>query len=166
MSDWTIRRIFKELVDADQRRAILADFWRHADAPTRLAAQSFLARVLHFRDASIKKLPPERKAELLASRIGMPECDTYLGSALMQHHLLHRADLMKAFLDRWGIKNENGQIEDDDAPAPEPEKVRAAVDELAASYDRGDVRLYLASAGLLMGEDWAAAMWPVVDAMG
>ena len=165
MSDWNVRRIFKELLDTDERRAILADFWRHGDAATRLTAQDFLARTLHFRDASIRKLTPERKAELLASRIGNPESGTFLGSALMQHHLQHRAEMMAAFLDRWGIANSNGQIEDDDVPPPDTARVRAAVEEVGASFDRRAVRLYLASAGLLMGDDWAAAMWPVVDEM-
>jgi len=37
------------------------------------------------------------------------------------------------------------------------------VKELEGTYDRGDIVLYLATAGLLMSEGWRDATWPVVD---
>jgi hypothetical protein len=160
---WTARRILKELVDADRRRDILADFWRFADAPTRLAAQAYLARALNFRAVSIGKMPPERKAELLASRLGGAESEQFVETALMQYHMHRAGPLMAAFLDRWGIAHTDGEIADPDAAAPAIADVRAATAALAGAFDRRDVRLYLAAAGLLMGEDWRQATWPVVD---
>ena len=42
---------------------------------------------------------------------------------------------------------------------------REALTTLEGQHDRADVTLYLASAGLLMGDEWAAGVWPVVDEM-
>ena len=86
--------------------------------------------------------------------------------ALMQYHLHRANDLMAAFLDFWKVPHERGLIGADAGPAPDEESVRAAVAALAGSFDPADVRLYLATAGLLMGDEWQSAMWPVVDEMG
>jgi hypothetical protein len=163
MSDWTSRRILRELADPATRRAILAEFWRHADNQSRMLAQMHLARALHFRDETIRKMPPEKKADLLASRIGASEFDQFLDIALMAYHTQVKSGLMAAFLDQWKIPHVNGSIEVDDYPAPNEAQVREAV--AAVELPKEDVRLYLAAAGLLMGDDWRAATWPVVDEM-
>jgi len=162
---WTARRILKELADADQRRTILAHFWKHADAHERLVVQMHLAKALHFREETIRKMPPEKKAELLASRIGVPEFDQFLEMALMQYHTHTKNEMMGAFLDRWGIPHQNGSIEADQYKRPTADEVRDAVKALEGQYDRTDIRIYLATAGLLMAEDWREGTWPVVDEM-
>jgi len=160
---WTARRILKELADAGKRRTILTAFWKYAEPQAKLMAQMQLAKALHFRDETIRKMPPEKKADLLASRIGAPEFDQFLEMALMQHHTHEKNALMAAFLDRWGVPHENGSIEGDDYTPPNADQVRAAVGELA--LDRDDVRLYLATAGLLMSEEWRNSTWPIVEEM-
>lgn len=163
MTDWNARRILKELADPERRRVILADFWRFEDAEGRLAAQDYLAKKLHFRDVTIRKLPPEKKAELLAARMVDPECEHFLGMGLMQYHLHRAKPLMSAFLDFWKVPHDEGLIGEDAGSAPDVDQVRAAVAALAGSFATADVRLYLATAGLLMGDEWREAMWPVVD---
>src|SRR5688572_32039646 len=108
---WTARRILKELADADGRRAVLTAFWKHADTHAKLMAQMQLAKALHFRDETIRKMPPEKKADLLAGRIGVAEFDQFLDMALMQHHTHDKNEMMAAFLDRWNVPHENGSIE-------------------------------------------------------
>ncbi|HYH09872.1 MAG TPA: hypothetical protein VEK11_22680 [Thermoanaerobaculia bacterium] len=162
---WTARRILKELADADRRRAILTTFWKHAEPTHRLVVQAHLAKAMKFREESIRKMPPEKKAEMLASRIGMPELDQFLEMALMQYHTRERAGMMAAFLDKWGVPHENGSIEVDDYKVPDAEQVREAVKSLESEYGRADVRLYLATAGLLMADDWRDSTWAVVDEM-
>jgi hypothetical protein len=162
---WTARRIFKDLVDQDRRKLILVSFWKNADAQTRLLASAYLAKALHFRDETLKKMPAEKKADLLASRIGVPEFDQFFEAALLQYHTHNVNEMMAAFLDKWGVPHNNGSIESDDYKAPTAEQVKTAVSELQSAYDRRDVALYLASAGLLMGDEWREAMWPVVDEM-
>jgi hypothetical protein len=160
---WTSRRILKELADADRRRDILAAFWKHGDNHARLMAQMQLAKVLHFREETLRKMSPEKKAELLASRIGVPEFDQFLDMGLMAYHTHQKNQMMAAFLDRWGVPHENGSIEADEYPVPTADQVRDAVKALEGEYDKRDVALYLATAGLLMADEWQAATWPVVD---
>ena len=163
---WTARRILKDLADSDRRRLILTHFWKHAEMQQRLLLQSHLATAMHFREETIRKMSPEKKADLLAARIATPELEQFLELALMQYHTNEKRELMGAFLDRWKIPHENGSIEVDDYPRPTVEQVREAVKELEGQFDRAEIRLYLATAGLLMAEQWREATWPVVDELG
>jgi hypothetical protein len=162
---WTARRILKDLADADLRKRVLTAFWRYAEPSSRLLAAHHLAQAMRFRDETIKKMAPEKKAELLASRIGAPEFDQFLEMGLMQYHTHEKSDLLAAFLDRWGVPHEEGSIEAEEYERPKVDAVRAAVNELESQFRREDIVLYLAAAGLLMDDDWRAATWPVVDEM-
>jgi hypothetical protein len=73
--------------------------------------------------------------------------------------------MMAAFLDQWNVPHKDGSIEDDDYTPPTADQVREAVKALEAAYDPKDVRIYLATAGLLMADAWRDATWPVVDEM-
>ena len=161
---WTARRILKELADADRRRAILTTFWKTADQQHRMIVQMQLARSLNFREETVRKMPPEKKADLLASRIGVPEFDQYLEMALMTYHTTQKNNLLAAFLDRWNVPHENGSIESDDYKVPSADDVRAAVGELT-QFDPVDVKIYLATAGLLMADEWRDSTWPVLDSL-
>lgn len=160
---WTARRIFKELADADRRRRIAAAFWKHGDAQSKALATVQLSRSMHFRDETIRKMPAEKKAEMLASRASLPEFEQTLEAALMHYHTHEQKEMLGAFLDQWGIPHVNGSIEVDDYTPPTEDQVRAAVEALRDRFDGRDVAVYLASLGLLMGEPWDAAAWPVVD---
>jgi hypothetical protein len=81
----------------------------------------------------------------------------------MQYHTSQKNEMMAEFLDRWNVPHENGSIESDDYKVPSADEVRAAAKEL--SYDPADVKIYLATAGLLMADQWRDATWPVVDEM-
>jgi D-hexose-6-phosphate mutarotase len=162
---WTARRILKELADTDRRRTILAHFWRHAEAEQRLLVQMQLAKAMHFREETIRKMTPEKKADLLASRIASPELEQFLELALMQYHTRDKKELMAAFLDYWHIPHDQGSIEVDDYPRPTADQVREAVQALEGQFDRDEIRLYLATAGLLMADEWRDGTWPVVDEM-
>jgi hypothetical protein len=162
---WTARRILKELTDADRRRAILASFWKYGEQQQRLIVQMHLAKALHFRDETIRKMSPEKKADLLATRIGVAEFDQFFEMALMLFHTHEKNKMMAAFLDRWNVPHEDGSIETDDYTPPTADQVREAVKALENEYDRNDVRIYLATAGLLMADQWREGTWQVVDEM-
>jgi hypothetical protein len=130
-----------------------------------MIVQAHLAKALHFREETIRKMPPEKKADLLASRIGVAEFDQFLEMALMQYHTHEKNEMMAAFLDRWNIPHQNGSIEVDEYERPTAGDVREAVKALEGQYARADIRLYLATAGLLMADAWREATWPVVDEM-
>jgi hypothetical protein len=164
---WTARRILKEIAGPDERREVLTAFWSQADEHARMVALAHLAKSLHFREQTLRKSPPEKKADLLASRLGAPELEESFAIALMTYHTAAARDLMIAFLDRWRVPHENGVIEADDYAVPDRRAVEAAVEELQATWPLRQILLYLASAGLLMGDAlpaWREATWPVVDA--
>jgi hypothetical protein len=159
---WDTRRILKDLADPERRRRILSAFWRYAEPHARLLTAAQLAKLMHFRDETIRKMPNEKKADLLAARIGLKEFDEPLAMALMHYHTHDTAEMLAAFLDHWKVPHENGSIESDDYTPPTADQVREAVSTLG-HYDKRDVAIYLAAAGLLMGDEWRTATWPVVD---
>jgi len=71
--------------------------------------------------------------------------------------------MLAAFLDRWNIPHENGSIEAEDYATPTIDQVRDAAKELGEQFDRNDIAIYLATAGLLMADSWRDATWPVVE---
>lgn len=160
---WTAHRILKELADSDQRRRILTAFWKHGDDSSKMLAAAQLARAMHFRDETIRKMPAEKKAELLASRIGSAEFEPAFNTALMLYHTHDQPKMLAAFLDQWKVPHLNGSIETDDYTPPSAEAVRAAASHLSSDFTADDINVYLASAGLLMGDEWRAGTWPVVD---
>ena len=165
--EWPARRILKELCSPQRRRDNLLAFWTRGDQASRRMAQAQLAKSLHFRDESMRKLPPEKKADLLAARLASIDFEPHFEAALLTFHVLERGELMGAFLDAWGIRHKDGSIEDDDYTVPGREKVESAVASLAERFATDDILLYVATAGLVMGQgmpEWREATWPVVDA--
>jgi hypothetical protein len=162
---WDAKRILKELADDAKRKQILTAFWKNADDQTKALAIISLARTLHFRDETIRKMPLDKKVELLGSRAGAREFQEMMEAALMLYHTHEANEMMGAFLDLWTIPHQNGSIESDDYKPPVEGQVRDAVRQLEGYYDKKDIALYLASVGLLMGEAWRTATWPVVDEM-
>ncbi|HYM61853.1 MAG TPA: hypothetical protein VEZ11_13285 [Thermoanaerobaculia bacterium] len=163
MTTWDSRRILRELADSERRRKVLTTFWKGDDLQSKALATAQIAKALHFREETIRKMPAAKKADLLAARIGSHEVTQFLDMALMQYHTKERGPLMAAFLDRWKIPHVNGTIETDTYDVPSADQVREAVAELEGTHDRRDIAIYLATAGLLMGEEWRAATWPVVE---
>ena len=159
---WDARHILRQIADADLRRDILSSFWRHGDASSRALAAAQLAKALHFREETIRKMPVPKKADLLATRLTAPEFEQALEMALMHYHTHDKNEMLAAFLDFWHVPHENGSIEADDYPVPNAGQVREAVAALA-QYPNRDVAVYRASAGLLMAGEWRDAAWPVVD---
>jgi len=160
---WNARRILREIADADLRHNVLRAFWRYGDPTAKAVAIVQLAKTLHFRDETIRKMSADKKTELLASRVAAPEFEQTLETALMLYHTHEANEMLAAFLDRWGVPHVKGSIESDDYKTPTADTVKSAVKELP--FDQRAVALYLASAGLLMGGEWQEATWPVVDEM-
>jgi hypothetical protein len=161
---WDARHILRQIADADLRRDVLSAFWRHADLQSRAMALVQLAKALHFREDTLRKMPAAKKADLLASRLASPELEQIFEMALMQYHTHEKVPMLSAFLDFWQIPHENGSIESDEYKTPTPDQVRDAVKSLT-QFPKREVVLYLASAGLLMAGEWRDATWPVVDEM-
>lgn len=161
--EWPAPRILSELCDGELREKILTAFWKGADEHTRRAALMHLARSLHFREETLRKAPAGKKAEWLASRIHQRDFHEYFEMALMVYHTNSAREMLGVFLDFWQIPHENGTIEADEYKVPGESDVEAAVESMRAQYPIRDMTVYLATAGLLMGDEWRTSTWPVVD---
>ncbi|MGH9458793.1 MAG: hypothetical protein ACRD2J_14265 [Thermoanaerobaculia bacterium] len=166
MSEWTARRILREVATPEQRKDILATFWREADEHARHSAVAVLAKALRFREQTLRAATVEKKADLLASRLGSPDLENTFETALMAHHTSRERAMMAAFLDRWGVPHEDGLIEAEEYAIPSKAQIEESVRALEGEYPLPRILVYLASIGLLMGADlpaWRDAAWPVVD---
>ncbi len=112
-----------------------------------------LARKLNFRPKSIQQLPAERRIKMLANLTDVSEA--VATRALIAYHLTDERPMMAAFLDVVGIDHEDGLIKDEEVPAPDADKLRAAVDALKAAYPADNVRLYLHTLLILDGDTWS-----------
>jgi hypothetical protein len=99
---------------ADQRLAAAEAFWREDQNDIEvqhMEAIVMLAQRLKFRPKSMRALPIDKRARMLAQVPSVP--DSVATRALISYHFTARRDLMAAFLDALGIKHENGLIQDE-----------------------------------------------------
>ena len=138
-----------------ETRLTAADaFWRDDQGrDQQVEAIVFLARRLNFRPKALQSLPVERRAKMLAHASDVP--DTVATRALIAYHFAHQRPLMAAFLDALGITHEDGLIAAEDLPAPDPEKLKTAIEAIRASFPVDDVQRYLHTLVTLDGETWA-----------
>src|SRR5690348_230581 len=142
-----------------EKRVVAANaFWRDDESPDIDAQHAeivqAIARRLKFRPKSVLGLGLERLSRQLAQ---MPDVsDTVATRALIAYHFAAERALMAAFLDAMGIPHENGLITDEQAPAPDPARMPAAVAALKASFDGADVELYLRTLAALDRENWGS----------
>jgi hypothetical protein len=117
-------------------------FWRDDNAAMEQAeAIASIAQRLKFRPKSAYALPLDKKVKYL---VGMPAVSELVAARLLVvYHLAQQRPMMGAFLDALGVAHDNGMIEDEEMPAPDPEKLKEAAATLAKSYPPSDVSLYL-----------------------
>ncbi len=130
-------------------------FWddEHS-ADQQMEAVAAIATHMKFRPRSVVTLAPDRRAKYLAQ---LPTVtDTIAARALVSYHLERQRPMMGAFLDLLGIAHENGLINQEDLPKPDPAKVKQAAKDLATKYPAEDVSLYLATLVSQDPETWDA----------
>ncbi|MBK8177619.1 MAG: hypothetical protein IPK67_01660 [Planctomycetes bacterium] len=112
-----------------------------------------VAAALKFRPQAIRKLPMPQRAKKARS-ILLAKNQTELAYELFGTYLLktHKG-LVTGFLDKTGVKHEDGMIEDLDGNPPDAAKLPGAVAELDREFPPADVTLYLAM---------CAQQWPAV----
>ena len=129
---------------AERRTAAAELFWAdEQSAEQQVEACATIATHMKFRAKSVVSLPIEKKARYLATLPNIS--DSIAARALVNFHLERQRPMMGAFLDALGITHENGLITDENVAAPEPEKLRAAADDLASKYPAEDVSLYFST---------------------
>jgi len=109
-----------------------------------------VAKLMKFRPHAIKKLPMAqraKKARAFVERSSNAELAYELfGTYLLK---LHKG-LVTGFLDKTGVKHDEGMIEDLDNNKPSGDKVATALAELDAEFAPEDVTLYLS----MCAEQW------------
>lgn len=168
MSNWTAPTILAELCAPERQVEILATFWKKAPAPTRTAALQLLARAMRFREVTLRKAPPPKKAAWALKRLRDPSLEQVFREALLAWHMEHARPLMSACLDSWGVPHEDGVVEAEEYELPDSAGMAERLDGLRADWPDEDLALYFAAAGLVMGEErpeWRDGLWPMVDTL-
>ena len=148
-------RLWKDL-PTETRLALADAFWREEVDDTEATLQhveatAAIARRLNFRAKSVQALPIERKARQLAQ---LPEVsDSVATRALIAYHFSTQRPMMAAFLDALGVANDNGLITAEEVSAPETERLRTAVGQLA-EFPPDAVSLYLRTLTAVDEDTW------------
>ncbi|MFI5075851.1 MAG: hypothetical protein ACHQRO_00845, partial [Vicinamibacteria bacterium] len=112
-----------------------------------------LSKKRNFRYKSVESMAPERKTTHL-----LKLAQVTVGVAarlLVTYHLSTQRAMMGAFLDGLGIRHEDGLIDTDDVPKPEPAVLEKAAKAIVAAYPAEDVRLYFTTLLMQDPETWA-----------
>ena len=154
LSEFRPSRLWKRL--PLERRIAAAELFWNDDQSTdqQIEAVAAIASHMKFRTKSVIALPLERKAKYLATLPGIS--DSIVARALVSYHLERQRPMMAAFLDALGIAHEDGLINEEEVPAPDADKVRAAADDLAGKYPAEDVSLYFSTLVSQDPDTWKA----------
>jgi hypothetical protein len=128
-------------------------FWEDEhSADQQMEAIASIATHMKFRPRSVVGLDPAKRAKYLAQLPAVT--DAIAARALVNYHLERQRPMMGAFLDLLGIPHDNGLINEEHIAKPDPEKVKQAAKDLAATYPPEDVALYLATLVSQDPETW------------
>jgi hypothetical protein len=154
LSEFRPSRLWKRM--SPERRVAAAElFWADEQSTEQqVEAVAALAAHMKFRAKSVVALPIERKAKYLATLPAVS--DTVAARALVNYHLERQRPMMGAFLDSLGIAHEDGLISEENVTKPDPEKLKAAADELSSKYPQEDVSLYFSTLVSQDPDTWGA----------
>jgi hypothetical protein len=123
------------------------------DPAGRQEADAAIAAAVRFRPLAVRKLPLEKRIGYLL-KVVRPD-DSLATSLLLALHLDRRRPLLKCFLDRLGIPQEDGMIDPDhEVDPPGVERLREAVASLRDGFPDPEVDLYLASLLAMEPDTW------------
>ena len=145
--------LWKAMTEA-QRQAAAEAFWADDESVAeQTEVMLLLAKKLNFRYKSVESMATARKTAHLLKLAQVSE--GVAARLLVTYHLSTQRTMMGAFLDGLGIKHEDGLIDTDDVPKPEPEALANAAKAIVAAYPAEDVRLYFTTLLMQDPETWA-----------
>jgi len=145
--------LWKAMTDA-QRQAAAEAFWADDESVAeQTEVMLLLSKKLNFRYKSVEGMAPDRKTTHLLKLAQVTE--GVAARLLVTYHLSTQRAMMGAFLDGLGIKHEDGLIDTDDVPKPEPAVLEKAARAIVAAYPAEDVRLYFTTLLMQDPETWA-----------
>jgi hypothetical protein len=139
---------------SERRRQAAEAFWRDETAKEeQVQAIGAIAQRLKFRPKSAAVLPVMRKTQYL---LDLPVVGESVAARLLtSYHVEHQRPMMAAFLDALSVKHDNGMMDEETVVPKDQDKIRAAVQAIAASYPAADVALYLSTLSWQDPETWA-----------
>ena len=139
---------------AAQRQAAAEAFWADDESVAeQTEVMLLLSRKLNFRYKSVETMAPARKTAHLLKLAQVSE--GVAARLLVTYHLATQRKMMGAFLDGLGIKHEDGLIDTEDVPKPEPATLETSAKAIVGAYPAEDVRLYFATLLMQDPETWA-----------
>ena len=145
--------LWKAMTEA-QRQAAAEAFWADDESVAeQTEVMLLLAKKLNFRYKAVESMATARKTAHLLKLAQVSE--GVAARLLVTYHLSTQRTMMGAFLDGLGIKHEDGLIDTDDVPKPEPEALANAAKAIVAAYPAEDVRLYFTTLLMQDPETWA-----------
>lgn len=132
-------------------RALYRHDWGETD--TRREADASIAHALRFRDAMVKKLPVDQRADYLAKAVRATE--SLAGSLLLALHLEHRRPMLSVFLDALGIPHDGGLIaKDHELTSVDSLALDEAAARLFREFPPDEVEIYLATLVAMDPDVW------------
>jgi hypothetical protein len=153
MADHTLSpaRLWKRMTP-DLRLQAARAFWADEQtAQDQAQAVLVISQQKKFRPKTVAALDDERKAKHLATIPALP--DGLAARALVVYHLAEQRPMMGAFLDALGISHDNGVIQDE-AVAPDRDRLAPAVAALTERFPAEQVSLYLSTLVCQDPETW------------
>jgi len=150
----TVRKLWKALTPEERTAAITASLADDQNGWVKASTRTAVAVAIRFRPQTVATWPRQK---LVAEAARAPLEDASLLSAyLVDLHLGTRRPMMAAFLDRVGVKHEDGRI-DSEATGPiqvEADVLRTAADDLAGRFPLDEVVTYFLTLLLQDFETW------------
>jgi len=163
LDDLTAEKLWSALDPATRdlaARAVYEDSQDDRSAPAE--ADVAIARALRFRLVAVRRLPLDKRVAYLTRTV---HPDESLASSLLRTlHLVHRRELLAAFLDELDIPHDAGVIDanyDFDAQRPDAARLRAALQPLEAKFPSDHVELYAVTLLAMDRDSWA----PLADVL-
>ena len=164
LRELTPARLWAEL-DHETRQLAVRTIYSDAldDDTSRLEADTAIAATLRFRPVAVRKLPLDKRVGYLLRAVRAD--DSLASTLLLALHLGQRRPMLRAFLDRLGIENEDGVIQADEFEAPEAEDLSAAVEAIYEAFPETEADVYFATLIAMEPESWEGLI-EVLDSRG
>ena len=154
----TVRKLWKALTPDERAAAITAAMSDDENGWVKTTTRTAVAGAIKFRPQTVATWPRQK---LVSEAARLPIDDVALLSAfLVDLHLGTRRPMMAAFLDAVGVPHEDGRI-DTEASGPvvvEPERLRAAADDLVSRFPPDEVVTYFLTLLLQDPETWGGVV--------
>jgi len=137
----------------ERRRAAATALLAKADRTQQTLATNLIATKLKFRPHKAAQLPPERKANYIAT---MDMLDEGMAGALVRDYLFaQQRPMLSRFLDSLSIPHKEGEIEEGaDLPKPEPEALKNALTTIRGEFNADEVAIYTNALALSDPDFW------------